>query len=194
MIVLRSPKGWTGPKEVDGKKTEGSWRSHQVPFGDMDKPEHVRLLESWMQSYRPEELFDANGRLHARTGGARARRRARRMGANPHANGGALLRDLRLPDFRDYAVAVAAPGGVMAEATRVMGIFLRDVMQKNTDNFRVFGPDETASNRLGALFEVTNRTWMAERYRPTTTISRPMAGSWKSFPNTPARAGSKAIC
>ncbi len=163
MIVLRSPKGWTGPKEVDGKKTEGSWRSHQVPFGDMENPEHVRLLERWMRSYRPEELFDADGRLAPQLAEL-APRKARRMGANPHANGGALLRDLRLPDFRDYAVGVAAPGSVVAESTRVMGTFLRDVMRKNPDNFRVFGPDETASNRLGALFEVTDRTWMAERH------------------------------
>lgn len=163
MIVLRSPKGWTGPKEVDGKKTEGYWRSHQVPFGDMDKPEHVRLLEDWMRSYRPLELFDANGRLKPELAQL-APQGDRRMGANPHANGGMLLRDLRLPDFRDYAVEVDTPGCVVAESTRVMGAFLRDVMQKNRDNFRVFGPDETASNRLGALFEVTDRAWMALRY------------------------------
>ncbi|MHB9100080.1 MAG: phosphoketolase family protein [Sulfuricella sp.] len=163
MIVLRSPKGWTGPKEVDGKQTEGSWRSHQVPFGDMEKPEHVSLLEDWMQSYRPEELFDASGRLKPELAEL-APSGERRMGANPHANGGVLLRDLRLPDFRDYAVAVHAPGGTRAEATRAMGTFLRDVMQNNPNNFRVFGPDETASNRLGALFEVTDRAWMAERY------------------------------
>ncbi|MDP1536777.1 MAG: phosphoketolase family protein [Burkholderiales bacterium] len=163
MIVLRSPKGWTGPKTVDGKQTEGSWRSHQVPFGDMEKPEHVRLLEDWMQSYRPEELFDASGRLKPELS-ALAPSGERRMGANPHANGGMLLHDLRLPDFRDYAVDVPTPGGVLAEPTRVMGVFLRDVMQKNPNNFRVFGPDETASNRLGALFEVTNRAWMAERF------------------------------
>jgi len=163
MIVLRSPKGWTGPKEVDGKQTEGSWRSHQVPFSDMDKPEHVRLLESWMRSYRPEELFDANGTLKPELAEL-APRGERRMGANPHTNGGMLLRDLRLPDFRDYAVAVPRPGGTVAESTRAMGTFLRDVMKNNADNFRVFGPDETASNRLGALFEVTNRAWMAKRY------------------------------
>ncbi|CAH1074754.1 putative phosphoketolase [Candidatus Nitrotoga sp. 1052] len=163
MIVLCSPKGWTGPKEVDGKKTEGYWRSHQVPFGNMEKPEHVRLLESWMKSYRPEELFDDNGTLKPELA-ALAPTGDCRMGANPHANGGVLLRDLRLPDFRDYAVAVGSPGGSVAEATRVMGSFLRDVMQKNRDNFRVFGPDETASNRLGALFEVTDRAWMALRY------------------------------
>jgi xylulose-5-phosphate/fructose-6-phosphate phosphoketolase len=163
MIVLRSPKGWTGPKEVDGNKTEGSWRSHQVPFGDMENPEHRLLLEVWMRSYRPQELFDASGRLMPELA-ALAPHGERRMGANPHANGGMLLHDLRLPDFRDYEVMVPAPGGTLAESTRVMGEFLRDVMRKNADNFRVFGPDETASNRLGALFEVTNRAWMAERY------------------------------
>jgi xylulose-5-phosphate/fructose-6-phosphate phosphoketolase len=163
MIILRSPKGWSGPKTVDGKKSEGSWRSHQVPFSDMNKPEHVQLLAEWMKSYRPDELFDATGRLIPELA-ALAPAGERRMGANPHANGGTLLRDLQLPDFRDYAVAVPAPGGSVAEATRTMGIFLRDVMRRNPDNFRVFGPDETASNRLGALFEVTDRTWMAERF------------------------------
>ncbi len=163
MIVLRSPKGWTGPKEVDGKPSEGSWRSHQVPFGDMSKPEHLRLLEQWMRSYRPEELFDESGALNAELAGL-APQGVRRMGANPHANGGLLLRDLKLPDFRDYALKVSGPGAVTGEATRVMGVFLRDVMKRNLDarNFRVMGPDETASNRLGALFEVTERAWMAE--------------------------------
>ncbi|MBI5860774.1 MAG: phosphoketolase family protein [Rhodocyclales bacterium] len=163
MIVLRSPKGWTGPKDVDGLKTEGNWRSHQVPFSDMEKTEHVLLLEVWMRSYRPHELFDEHGRLKPELA-ALAPTGARRMGANPHANGGVLLRGLRLPDFRNYAVTVITPGVTLAESTRVMGTFLRDVMQKNPDNFRVFGPDETASNRLGALFEVTNRAWMAERF------------------------------
>jgi len=162
MIVLRSPKGWTGPKVVDGKKSEGNWRSHQVPFSDMDNPEHVHLLEDWLQSYFPRELFDADGRLNAELA-ALAPTGERRMGANPHANGGVLLHDLRLPDFRDYAVGVPSPGSKRAESTRSMGFFLRDVMQKNPHNFRVFGPDETASNRLGALFEVTDRTWMADR-------------------------------
>ena len=162
MIVLRSPKGWTGPKEVDGLKTEDHWRSHQVPFAEMDNPDHVRLLETWMKSYRPEELFDANGTPRVEVT-ALAPLGPRRMGANPHTNGGTLLRGLRLPDFRDYAVEVRAPGGTIAEATRVMGQLLRDVMRRNLDNFRVFGPDETASNRLGALFEVTDRAWMAER-------------------------------
>ncbi len=164
MIVLRTPKGWTGPKEVDGLKTEGHWRSHQVPLAELAaKPDHVRLLEEWMKSYRPEELFDETGRLVPELA-ALAPAGARRMGANPHANGGLLLRDLRMPDFRDYAVAVPRPGGTVGESTRVMGRFLRDVMKRNLEsrNFRVFGPDETASNRLGAVFEVTDRVWMAD--------------------------------
>jgi len=164
MIILRTPKGWTGPKEVAGKKTEGSWRSHQVPFAQMaEKPDHVKLLEKWMKSYRPEELFDENGTLKQELTGL-APRGERRMGANPHANGGLLLKDLRMPDFRDYAVKVPRPGQVFAEATRVMGQLLRDVMKLNRHNrnFRIFGPDETASNRLDALFEVTDRTWLGE--------------------------------
>ena len=164
MIILRTPKGWTGPKEVDGLKTEGYWRSHQVPLSELaSKPEHVKLLESWMQSYRPDELFDAQGAPIPQLA-ALAPTGERRMGANPHANGGLLLRELRLPDFRNYAVTVDRPGHAEAEATRVLGGFLRDVMAGNMDTFRVFGPDETASNRLDALFEVTDRTWMAERY------------------------------
>ena len=161
MIILRSPKGWTGPKEVDGKQSEGSWRSHQVPFSDMSKPAHVQLLAEWLHSYRADELFDGYGRLRPELA-ALAPTGAQRMGANPHANGGILLRDLRLPDFRDYAVDVPSPGGSVAESTRAMGSFLRDVVRQNGDNFRVFGPDETASNRLGALFEVTDRTWLGE--------------------------------
>jgi xylulose-5-phosphate/fructose-6-phosphate phosphoketolase len=165
MIILRTPKGWTGPKTVDGKKTEGSWRSHQVPLADLEaKPAHVRQLEQWMKSYRAEELFDEGGALIPELA-ALAPEGDRRMGANPHANGGILLEDLALPDFQDYAVAVPRPGTVTAEATRVLGGFLRDVMRRNLErrNFRVFGPDETASNRLEALFEVTGRTWLAER-------------------------------
>ena len=165
MIILKTPKGWTGPKEVDGQKTEGSWRSHQVPFGELvEKPAHLKLLEQWLCSYRPEELFDDNGAPKPELA-ALAPKGARRMGANPHANGGLLLKDLRLPDFRDYAVDVPQPGQALAEPTRVMGRFLRDVMKLNREarNFRVVGPDETASNRLGALFEVTERAWMAER-------------------------------
>ncbi len=164
MIVLRTPKGWTGPKEVDGRKTEGSWRSHQVPLAELaSKPDHVGLLEEWMKSYRPEELFDETGRLVPELARL-APAGTRRMGANPHANGSLLLKDLRMPDFRDYALAVPRPGSTVGEATRVMGRFLRDVMRHNLEsrNFRVFGPDETASNRLGAVFEVTGRAWMAD--------------------------------
>jgi len=166
MIVLRTPKGWTGPKEVDGKPAEGSWRSHQVPLSGMaTRPGHLKLLEDWMKSYRPEELFDEGGRLLPEFAGL-APEGNRRMGANPHANGGILLRDLRIPDFRRYAVDVPSPGAVDAEATRVMGTFLRDVMKGNAGarNFRVFGPDETNSNRLSALFETTDKTWVAERF------------------------------
>ena len=164
MIVLRSPKGWTGPKTVDGKKAEGYWRSHQVPF-TMEKPEHLGLLEDWLRSYEPEELFDETGRLKPEIA-ALAPSGDKRMSANPHANGGALKRPLRLPDFRDYAVAVQRPGGGDAESTRISGGFLRDVMKLNavTRNFRVFGPDETASNRLQDLFEVTDRAWVAETF------------------------------
>jgi xylulose-5-phosphate/fructose-6-phosphate phosphoketolase len=162
MIVLRSPKGWTGPKEVDGLKTEGFWRSHQVPFAEMaTKPAHVKLLEQWMKSYRPEELFDASGQPVAQLTDLPPKGE-RRMGANPHANGGLLLKDLRLPDFRDFALDVPQPGQVEGEATRVMGGFLREVMKLNAArrNFRVVGPDETASNRLSALFDATDRAWM----------------------------------
>jgi xylulose-5-phosphate/fructose-6-phosphate phosphoketolase len=161
MIVLRSPKGWTGPKVVDGKQTEGTFRSHQVPMGDMSRPGHVKILETWLKSYRPQELFDATGRLIPELA-ALAPTGDRRMSANPHANGGLLLRDLRLPDFRDYAVTIQQPGAVDAEATRVQGEFIRDVIQGNSDNFRVFSPDETTSNRWGAVFEVTNRCSTAE--------------------------------
>ena len=164
--MLVTPKGWTGPEEVDGKKTEGTWRSHQVPLANLaSNPEHVRQLETWLRSYRPEELFDDAGRLRDELA-ALAPTGDRRMGANPHANGGLLLKDLRLPDFRQYATEVPKPGVVIAEATRVLGRFLRDVVKLNQDqrNFRVFGPDETASNRLDALFEATERTWMAERH------------------------------
>ncbi|MCY7383677.1 MAG: phosphoketolase family protein [Microcoleus sp. CAN_BIN18] len=164
MIVMKTPKGWTGPKEVDGKKTEGSWRSHQVPLAEMaSKPGHVQLLEDWMKSYKPEELFDDKGKLIAELAEL-APKGDRRMGANPHANGGKLLRDLKMPEFADYAVDVQKPGTEMAEATRVTGRFLRDVMKLNQENanFRVVGPDETASNRLDPLFEVTSREWMAE--------------------------------
>ncbi len=164
MIIMRTPKGWTGPKQVDGKKTEDFWRSHQVPLSGLaDHPEHVKQLEHWLKSYRPEELFDGAGRLVPELAGL-APEGERRMGANPHANGGLLLKDLKLPDFREHAVAVPQPGQTRAEATRVLGGFLRDVMKLNAKqrNFRVVGPDETASNRLGDLFEVTDRAWMEE--------------------------------
>jgi xylulose-5-phosphate/fructose-6-phosphate phosphoketolase len=162
MVILRTPKGWTGPKEVDGKPVENTWRAHQVPVADFDtKPEHLKILDDWMRSYRPEELFDAKGTLMPELADL-APRGDRRMGANPHANGGLLLRDLAIPDFRDYAVSVSKPGTEFQEATRVLGKLLRDVMKLNaeTKNFRVWGPDETASNRLEALYEVTDKILM----------------------------------
>ncbi|MBN9111583.1 MAG: phosphoketolase family protein [Pseudonocardia sp.] len=161
MIVLRTPKGWTGPKEVDGKRVEGTFRAHQVPLaGTRTDPGHRAQLEEWLRSYRPEELFDADGRLIPELR-ALAPEGARRMSANPHTNGGLLLRDLALPDFRDYAVDVAAPGSDTSAATAVLGEFLRDVVARNADRFRLFGPDEVASNRLQAAFEVTDRAWNA---------------------------------
>jgi xylulose-5-phosphate/fructose-6-phosphate phosphoketolase len=162
MIVLRSPKGWTGPAEVDGLPVEGTWRSHQVPVTDVrTNPEHLRLLEKWLRSYRPEELFDEQGRLAEKVT-ALAPKGEGRMSANPHANGGVLLRDLHLPDFRDYAIDVKAPGAEFAESTRPLGQLLRDVIARNPQNFLLFGPDETASNRLGDVFAVTGRRWLAE--------------------------------
>ena len=164
MIVFRTPKGWTGPKVVDGLPVEGTWRAHQVPLAELaTKPEHLKLLEQWLKSYRPDELFDTNGSLIPELA-ALAPTGNRRLGANPHANGGLLLHDLKMPDFRDYAVAVPQPGTVVAEATRIMGALIRDVITLNSEtrNFRVVGPDETASNRLTALFEVTDRVSTAE--------------------------------
>jgi len=162
MIVLRTPKGWTGPKTVDGLPAEGSFRSHQVPLADLDtKPEHLAQLEAWLRSYRPQELFDERGALRAELA-ALAPEGERRMGANPHANGGLLLRDLEMPDFRAHAVEVDRPGAGMSEATRLLGGFLREVIRRNPDSFRIVGPDETASNRLGAVFEVTDRAWDAQ--------------------------------
>jgi xylulose-5-phosphate/fructose-6-phosphate phosphoketolase len=163
MIVLRSPKGWTGPKKVGGKTVEGYWRAHQVPMADVrDNPENMKLLEKWLKSYRPQELFDANGRLLPELK-ALAPKGPRRMGANPHANGGQLRRALRLPDFRDYAVPVKKPGASEAENTRKLGEFLRDILRLNTNNFRVFGPDETTSNKLDAVYQASKKTWLADR-------------------------------
>ncbi|MDH4088007.1 MAG: phosphoketolase family protein, partial [Nitrospira sp.] len=164
MIVLRTPKGWTCPPQIDGKRTEDYWRSHQVPMSDMDKPAHVKILEQWMKSYKPQELFDKSGRFKPELAEL-APKGDRRMSANPHANGGLLLKDLRLPDFRRYAVAVNRPGAVEAEATRIMGAFLRDTMKINMEhrNFRLFSPDENNSNRWQDVLDVTNRAWMAER-------------------------------
>ena len=159
MIVLRTPKGWTGPKEVDGKLVEGTFRAHQVPI-DMSKPEHLARVEAWLRSYRPEELFDPDGSPKDDLK-ALAPSPERRMGSNPHANGGLLLRDLKLPDFRDYAVELPHPGAVMEQDMTVLGGFVRDIIQMNPENFRVFGPDETASNRLNKVFEVTGRAWNA---------------------------------
>ncbi len=163
MIILNTPKGWTGPKVVDGQQVEGTWRSHQVPVSQsVGNPEHLRILDDWLRSYRPEELFDEHGRLIPELEDL-APRGTRRMGANPQANGGLLLRDLKLPDFANYAIALPHPGAVNAEDTRVLGTYLRDVIRLNADerNFRIFGPDETASNRLSAVFEATDKQWDA---------------------------------
>ena len=167
MIVLRSPKGWTGPKVVDGLQIEGTFRSHQVPLlVDPEHPQHVALLESWMKSYKAEELFDGIGRLDAALAEL-APKGERRMGSNPHTNGGILLRDLRMPDFHEHAVKVPSPGAVDGQDTLVLGEFLRDVARLNQDQryFRVFGPDETLSNLLGAVFEVTIRQWDAQEQK-----------------------------
>ena len=161
MIVLKTPKGWTGPDKVDGVQVEGTWRAHQVPLASVrGNAEHMAMLEEWLRSYRPEELFDAEGRPVELLRDW-APKGERRMGANPHANGGRLTVDLDLPDFRDFGVEVPQPGGSVAEATRVLGGFMAEVMRRNMQNFRLFGPDETASNRLSAVFEVTNKTWNA---------------------------------
>ncbi|OYW39733.1 MAG: phosphoketolase [Hydrogenophilales bacterium 12-61-10] len=164
MIVLRSPKGWTGPAEVDGKKVEGFWRAHQVPIADVrNNPAHLQQLEAWLHSYRPDELFDAAGRLRPELK-ALAPTGNRRLSANPHANGGLLRRALRMPDFRNYAAELPGPGKITAENTRPLGKLLRDVMAGNMHNFRVFGPDENASNKLDNLYEVTQKTWLADIY------------------------------
>jgi xylulose-5-phosphate/fructose-6-phosphate phosphoketolase len=162
MIILRTPKGWTGPESVDGKPVEDTWRAHQVPMSDVrTNPKHLKVLEDWMRSYRPDELFDDDGRLIPELA-ALAPEGDRRMSANPHANGGLLLKDLLLPDFRDYGVEVKAPAASSSEATRVLGAFLRDVVRRNADRFRIFGPDETESNRLGTVYEATDKQWAAE--------------------------------
>jgi xylulose-5-phosphate/fructose-6-phosphate phosphoketolase len=172
MIVFRTPKGWTGPKFVDGEPVEGTWRAHQVPLADFKNPKHLRQLEDWMRSYRPHELFDEQGGFRDELA-ALAPTGRRRMGMNPHANGGELLQPLSMPHFRDYAVAVPKPGSSLAEATRVLGAFLRDIMRLNLDkkNFRIFGPDETASNRLEAIYEVTEKEWMAQIVAIDTNLS-----------------------
>jgi xylulose-5-phosphate/fructose-6-phosphate phosphoketolase len=164
MVILRTPKGWTGPKEVDGKPVEDTWRAHQVPVTDVaTNPAHLRILEDWLKSYRPQELFDQNGKFRHELADV-APKGIRRMGMNPHANGGLLLEPLTVPHFHEYAVAVPKPGAVEAEATRVLGRFLRDVVRQNQEkrNFRLVGPDETASNRLDAVYEVTAKQWLAE--------------------------------
>jgi xylulose-5-phosphate/fructose-6-phosphate phosphoketolase len=162
MIVLRSPKGWTGPKEVDGHKVEGFWRAHQVPLSGMhDKPAHLKQLEGWLRGYKPEELFDRKGKLIPELK-ALAPKGARRMSANPHANGGLLRKALRMPDFCDYAIEVERPGQITAENTRPLGCFLRDIMRQNMENFRVFGPDENTSNKLDAIYEVSKKLWLAD--------------------------------
>ncbi|HXP42592.1 MAG TPA: phosphoketolase family protein, partial [Candidatus Acidoferrales bacterium] len=165
MIVLRSPKGWTGPKEVDGHKVEGSWRAHQVPIADpVANKKHLTLLEEWLRSYKPEELFDANGTLIPELQEL-APAGPRRISANPHANGGLLRKELALPEFRDYAAEVKAPGATYSSPTEVLGHFLAEVMRRNMNSFRVFGPDETASNKLTAIYAASKKTWLAE-YKP----------------------------
>ena len=197
MIVLKSPKGWTGPKVVDGLQIEGTFRSHQVPLVvDAEHPDHLAQLESWMRSYKPEELFDDDGRLLAELAEL-APEGDRRMGANPHANGGVLLRELRMPDFRVHAVAVPSPGAVVAQDTLVLGQFLRDVVTLNAQerNFRVFGPDETLSNLLGAVFEVTNRQWDAStQAERRVSRARRDGCSTRCSASTNARAGWRATC
>jgi xylulose-5-phosphate/fructose-6-phosphate phosphoketolase len=194
LIILRTPKGWTCPAEIDGKRTEDYWRSHQVPMGEMHQNKgHVALLEGWMKSYKPAELFDDRGQLRPELADL-APRGTRRMSANPHGNGGVLLRELRLPDFRDYAVEVKAPGAATAESTRVMGRFLRDVMKLNMDaaNFRLFSPDEHNSNRWQDVLDVTDRAWVAER-QPWDDHLAPDGRVMEMLSEHSARVGSKAI-
>jgi xylulose-5-phosphate/fructose-6-phosphate phosphoketolase len=182
MIVLRTPKGWTGPEEVDGHKVEGFWRAHQVPMGGMhSNPEHLRRLEEWMRSYKPEELFDENGTLMPELKELNPVG-PRRMGSNPHANGGLLRRALNLPDFQDYAIEMDKPGTVEFENTKALGIFMRDIMAKNPNNFRLMGPDETASNRLQNVYEVTKKAWMA-RFLPRRPGRQRTVSGWSGDGN-----------
>jgi xylulose-5-phosphate/fructose-6-phosphate phosphoketolase len=177
MIILRSPKGWTGPKEINGHKIEGSWRAHQVPVLDpQSNPEHLRVVEEWMRGYHPEQLFDAKGSLRPELR-ALAPLGQRRMSANPHANGGKLRKPLELPDFREYATGAPPPGSAESSPTEVLGRFLRDVMRRNMSTFRVMSPDENASNRLQDIYEASSKTWLAaiEPQTKTALVFRPMA-------------------
>ncbi|MCB1085350.1 MAG: phosphoketolase family protein, partial [Chlamydiia bacterium] len=171
MIVLRTPKGWTGPKIVDGKQVEGTFRSHQVPLSDViDNREHLKILEEWMQSYKPEELFDAEGRPNDHLLQL-VPKKEKRMGASPYANGGSIMEELQLPDIKEYGVEVPHPGGVMGEATRTLGEFVRDIMKENEKNFRIFCPDETNSNRLNHVFEITGRTYLGDIFESDEALS-----------------------
>lgn len=194
MIIFRTPKGWTCPSEIDGKKCEDYWRSHQVPMGEMGKQEHIEILQQWMKTYKPEELFDDDGKLRAEIA-ALAPAGKRRMSDNPHANGGLLLRDLKMPDFRDYAVSVASAGATTAESARVMGRFLRDVMKLNLNskNFRLFSPDENNSNRWQDVLEVTDRCYMAEIYPEDDHLS-PDGRVMEVLSEHQCQAGWKATC
>ncbi len=194
MIIMRTPKGWTGPKEVDGQRCEGYWRSHQVPLTDLEKPGHLKILEDWMRSYKPETLFDENGRLHAEIA-ALAPEGTLRMSDNPHANGGQLRRPLRMPDIEGHALTVPSPGAVQGESTRILGSWLRDVMHMNLEsrNFRVLSPDENNSNRLNDVLEVTNRAWTAET-RSYDDHLAPDGMVMEILSEHTIQAGWKAIC
>ena len=196
MIVLRSPKGWTGPKEVDGHKVEGFWRAHQVPLaGVQENPAHLKQLEAWLRSYKPEELFDETGKLLPELK-ALAPKGTRRMSANPHANGGVLRKPLRLPDFRDYAFKVEKSGQASAENTRPLGRFLRDIMRENMENFRVFGPDETTSNKLDDIYSASKKLWLAD-YLPEDADGGELSPDGRvleMLQNTRSKAGWKVIC
>ena len=193
MIVLRTPKGWTGPKVVDGNQIEGTFRAHQVPM-DMSKPEHLDQLKEWMLSYKPEELFDENGRLVPEIA-ALAPEGNHRMGANPHANGGLLLRDLRMPDFRDYAFDVPFPGSVEGQDMIELGGFVRDIfkLNKESKNFRIFGPDETMSNRLGKVFEEQTVTGTVKNTIMTNSLQQTAELWTQCFRNICVKVGLRAI-